>query len=81
MLYAIVICHRPHKCNVKYGRISALIHDASAIGADKFLAKEYVFSVIGSDEELIISGRVCNKLFLIIIDYTPLLKFITCFMM
>ena len=61
MLYTIEILHRPDKCGAKYGRIADLIPDASSIGTDKFVAKEYVFSVLGSNEELLMSGRVCNK--------------------
>ena len=81
MLYDIEICHRPQKCNTKDGRIADIITDAYAIGTDKFVVKESVFRVLGSNEELLMSGRVWNNSFLIILDNTPFLNSTTYFMM
>ena len=72
MLYAIEIWHMHQKCNVKDGRIDDFIPDLSVIRTDKFLDKEYVFHVIESNKELLMSRRAWNKSFLIIIDDIPL---------
>ena len=81
MIYVIEFWHRPQKCNAKYGRSTDTIPDASDIGTDKFVAKGSVFCVIGSNEELLISGRVWNKIFLIILDDFTLLNSTTWFLM
>ena len=39
-----------------------------------------MFRVLGSNEELLVSGVVWNKSFLIILDDIPLLKYSTCFL-
>ena len=62
---------------MKDRRIDDFIPDASVIRTDKFLDKEYVFRVIGSNKELLMSRRAWNKSFLIIIDDNPLLNSIT----
>ena len=41
----------------KYGRIDALIPDAYSIVTDRSVAKESMFHVPGSNEELLVSGK------------------------
>ena len=80
MLYFIEICYMPLKCNKKYGRIADFITDSSAIGTDKFVAKESLFCVLGSNKKILMSCRVFNKPLLIIIDDIALLNYLTCFL-
>ena len=68
MIYDIELCNRFQKYTAKYGRIDALIPDASVIGTDNCITEAFMFRVIGSNEDLLISGGVCNYSFLIIID-------------
>ena len=68
-------------CIEKVVRISDLISDASAIGKDKFVAEEYVFRIIESNEDILMSGRVCNKFFLMILDDISLLNSTNFFLM
>ena len=43
---------------MKDGHIYALIPDTSSIGTDNFIAKESMFHVIGSNGDILMSGRV-----------------------
>ena len=69
-----------HNCNAKDGQIAAIIPDVYEIGTDKFVAKESLFCVLGSNKNILMSCRVFNKPLLIIIDDIALLNYLTCFL-
>ena len=58
MLYNIYIFHRYLSCNANDVHVADLVPDSYSIGTDNFVMKESVFSVFGSNEEFLVSGRV-----------------------
>ena len=58
-----------------WGRITALVSDAFSIG--NWVEKYYWFIVLVSKDDLLLSGRVWNRSFFIIIDKNHFLEFMT----